>query len=85
MAKIPIFDIHQAAFLTLHEITPTFTKSGTRVVFEFDITTGVRKLLDQYNQNPIVPLLDYVTHLRRLRSQMLAIRDSQTSGLRREG
>lgn len=77
MAKIPIFDIHQAAFLTLHELTPTFTKSGTRVVFQFDATRAVGKLLDSYNQNPSVPILDYVNHLRRLRSQMLSLRDAQ--------
>ena len=83
MAKIPIFDIHQASFLSLHGITPTFTKSGTRVIFEFDVTVGVKKLLDQYNQNPSVSLLDFVSHLRRLRSQMLSMRDSQAPPYKR--
>ena len=75
MANIPIFDIHQAAFLSLNNIPPSFVKSGTRVVFQFNATREVTKLLDIYNQNPNVPLLDFVSHLRQLRAQMLALRD----------
>ena len=75
MANIPIFDIHQAAFLSLNNISPSFVKSGTRVVFQFNATREVTKLLDLYNQNPTVQLLDFVSHLRQLRSQMLSLRD----------
>jgi len=79
MATFPIYDIHQAAFLDLNGIPPIFTKSGTRVVFEFPATRTVTKLLDTYNQNPSIPILDYVNVLRRLRSQMLSMRDSNSS------
>jgi len=75
MANIPIFDIHQAAFLRLNNIPLTFVKSGTRVVFQFTATREVTKLLDLYNQNPSVPLLDFVSHLRFLRGKMLSLRD----------
>jgi hypothetical protein len=74
MQTLPIFDIHTAAFLSLNGINPHFIKSGTRVLFQFDVTRDVTKLLDQYNQNPSVQLLEYVAHLRRLRSQMLSMR-----------
>lgn len=75
MAKIPIFDIHQAAFLCLNNIHPSFVKSGTRVVFQFNATREVNNLLDLYNTNPTVLLLDFVSHLRKLRGQMLSFRD----------
>jgi len=72
--KIPIFDIHQAAFLSLNNIPPSFVKSGTRVVFQFNATREVSNLLDLYNKNPTVPLLEFVNHLRKLRGQMLSLR-----------
>lgn len=73
--KIPIYDIHLAAFLSLNNIPPSFVKSGTRVIFHFNATREVNNLLDLYNQNPTVPLLDFVSHLRQLRGQMLSMRE----------
>ncbi len=78
MAKLPIYDIHQAAYLRLSNINPVLILSGTRVVFQFDSSREVTKLLKKYNDNPSVPLIDYVNNLRRLRSEMLSLRDSQT-------
>lgn len=75
MAKLPLYDIYQAAFLSLNSISPQFIKSGTRVVFQFEATKEVKKLLEQYSQNPSVLLLDFVSHLRKLRSQMISLRD----------
>lgn len=73
--NLPILDIHQAAYLELHGIEPNLTKQGTRVIFEFPSRKPVFDLIQQYNSNPSVNVLDYVSHLRRLRSQMLAMRD----------
>ena len=73
-AKVPILDIHLASYLSLHDIEPEFTKQGTRVVFEFPSTTEVTKLTRAYNENPSVKILDYVHHLRKTRSMMLAAR-----------
>jgi hypothetical protein len=73
--KIPIFDIHTASFLELKHISPELTLEGTRVVFEFNSSEEVYKLLKEYQSNPSVPLLDYVSVLRRLRSKMLSMRD----------
>jgi len=73
-AKVPILDIHLASYLSLHDIEPEFTKQGTRVVFEFPSTAEVTKLTRAYNENPSVKILDYVHHLRKTRSMMLAAR-----------
>jgi len=69
--SLPILDIHQAAFLQLHGIAPNLTMQGTKVIFEFPGTASVYALIRQYNENPFVNVLDFVSHLRRLRSQML--------------
>jgi hypothetical protein len=72
--NLPILDIHQAAFLNLHGIEPDLTKQGTRVIFEFPNTKQVLDLIQAYNGNPALPVLNFVHHLRKLRSQMLAAR-----------
>jgi hypothetical protein len=73
--RLPIYDIHQAAFLELKDTPPILTKQGSRVVFEFPSTDGTYALLHEYQDNPFIPLLDYVAVLRRLRARMLEARD----------
>ena len=72
--NVPILDIHLSSFLSLHGISPQFTKQGTRVVFEFPANREVYDLTKAYNENPSVRVLDFVHHLRKIRSQMLAAR-----------
>jgi hypothetical protein len=71
---IPILDINLAAFLVLNGIHPKLTKQGSRVIFEFPGTSETYKIMEQYNRNPAVPVLDFVSALRRTRSQMLSLR-----------
>lgn len=72
--RVPILDINLASFLSLHGIKPEFAREGTRVIFEFPANAEVYHLTKEYNQNPNVPVLDFVHHLRKLRSQMLGNR-----------
>lgn len=72
--NISILDIHLASFFSLHGIEPQFSKQGTRVIFEFPAIPEIYRLTKDYNQNPEVPILDFVHHLRKLRSQMLNAR-----------
>ena len=73
--RLPLYDIHQSAFLELKGTAPVLTKHGSRVVFEFPSTAGIYELLREYQDNPSIPLLDYVAILRRLRARMLEARD----------
>jgi len=73
---IPSMDIYMSGFLQLFGIEPTLVKQSGRVVFAFPNTERVASLIQEYNSNPTgIPLLDYIQQLRRLRSQMLAMRD----------
>lgn len=73
-SNIPVFDIHTAAFLELNNVLPELTLQGTRVVFEFPATDEVYKILREYQNNPAIPVLNFVNILRRLRSKMLSMR-----------
>ena len=83
--RLPLYDIHQSAFLELKGIPPVLTKQGTRIVFEFPSTAGTYELLRKYQDNPSVPLLDYVSVLRRLRARMLEARDGNGERERETG
>lgn len=72
--NVPILDIHLASYLSLNGIEPEFTKQGTRVVFEFPSSREVSDLTRRFNENPSVKILDFVHHLRKTRSMMLAAR-----------
>jgi hypothetical protein len=73
--RFPLYDIHQAAFLELKATPIILTKQGSRVVFEVPATDQTYSLLRSYQDNPSIPLLDYVAVLRRLRARMLEARD----------
>ncbi len=69
--KIPINDIWLASYQKLKNNAPELTLQGTRVVFEFDTTPEFYKIATEYNSNPDVALLDFISVVRRLRAEML--------------
>ncbi len=72
---LSLFDIYLSSFLDYHGIEPRIIKEGTRAMFCFPDDDRVHKLITIYNSNPTsIPLLDYIAHLRKLRSQMLSMR-----------
>lgn len=75
--NVPILDIYIASYLALHGIMPTLTKQGTRVIFEFPGDDRTLMVMESYNKNPCINLLEYVTQLRRMRAMMLAKRDGR--------
>jgi len=75
---IPINDINLSAFLDFKGIRPVLKKEGTRVIFYFTNDSETQQAMIAYNSNPAVPILDFVATLRRLRAQMLSLRDGAT-------
>jgi hypothetical protein len=75
--KLPILDLYLASWLTLNGIPPEFTLQGTRVIFEFPVTSETYRLTKEFNQNPSVPILDFISVVRKLRSQMLIAREGR--------
>lgn len=73
-STIPLHDIYQAAYCSYKGIEVTFTKKDSRVIFHLPDTPGTYLILSEFNANPILPLLDYVTHLKRLRAIMISMR-----------
>jgi len=76
--KLPIWDINVAAYLKLHKISVDLHKTGSRVVFEIPATDDAYRLMELYQENPPVNVLDFVSVLRELRGQMMSQRDERS-------
>lgn len=72
----PLNDIYLSAFLALHGHEPKIILSGTRAVFVFLPGPDTNELMRRFNENATVGVAEYANSLRRLRSKMLAMRDS---------
>jgi hypothetical protein len=73
-STIPIHDIYQAAYGSYKGIEVKFSKQDRRVIFHIPDTPGTYRILSEFNNNPELPLLDYITHLKRLRAVMISMR-----------
>jgi hypothetical protein len=72
-------DINEVTYLELNNVKTKAVKLGTRVNWECEATDEVYRLLRAYSANPTVKILDYITVLRRLRSEMYGLRESRIS------
>ena len=79
-SKIPINDIWLASYQKLKNNPPALTLQGTRVVFEFGATPEFYKIAAEYNSNPDIALLDFISVVRRLRAEMLMRRGGGHNG-----
>jgi hypothetical protein len=67
-------DIYSVAYCAYKGIMVTLTKQDRRVIFNLPDTLDTYKALSEFNNNPELPLLDYITHLKRLRAMMINLR-----------
>jgi hypothetical protein len=72
--KFQVLDVYLAAWLSMKGHPPDFIRQGTRVIFEFPASDEVYRIAAQYNGNPDVALLDFVSEVRKVRSRMLSAR-----------
>lgn len=74
----PSSDIYQSAYLQLNGNAPTLTLQGGRVVFLHDADPSLYSLLSKFNDNSeTVPLSKFVSALKSLRGQMIAMRPAR--------
>lgn len=69
-------DVYLSAYLALSGIQPTLEmEDHHRVVFEFPVTEELYKHMRAFNSNAAVPCIDFTTTIKKLRAQMLTLRD----------
>ena len=73
---IDLLDIYISSFLSLHGIEPKLEIRNGKVVFTFEATDDVYRLMNQFNGNVNVAAADYVTTIKTLRGKMLTIKEN---------
>jgi len=68
-------DIYIASFLALHGIKPTLEIRNGKIVFTFEATDKLYRIMNLYNSNENVPVADFVTTVKTLRGKMLTIKE----------
>jgi len=73
--KFTTLDINLTAWLSLNGIEPTLENRNGKVVFLFESNEKLYRSINDYNSNQLVPVNDFVTHLKTLRGKMLSERE----------
>lgn len=74
--ELELIDLYVAAFFMLHGSHPQLILKNGRVVFVFDTSDEVYRLMAMFNGNQEVPCLDMVTAIKTLRGQMLTLKET---------
>lgn len=69
-------DIYLSAFLSLHDLEPTLEMRNGKVVFTFEATDTLYRLMSDFNSNPEIPCLDMITAIKTLRGKMLTAKEN---------
>lgn len=68
-------DIYLSAFLSLHNLEPTLKISNGKVIFSFEATDDLYRLMNLFNSNQDTPVADYTTQIKTLRGKMLTAKE----------
>lgn len=74
-AKIGTLDLNESAFQSLNGNEPELVLEAGRVTFYFAPSATYRRLSENYRGNVTVPVLDFVQAQRRLKSQVMTLRN----------
>ena len=69
-------DIYLASFLSLHNQNVILEVRNGKVVFTFESTDTLYRLMNDFNSNEDVPVADYTTAIKSLRGKMLTAKES---------
>ena len=68
-------DIYLASFLSLHDVQPQLEDNNGKIIFTFEATETVYRLMNLFNGNVDVPVADFVTTVKTLRGKMLTAKE----------
>lgn len=67
-------DIYTAAYADFKGIPLELIKERQRVIFLLPDCPNTYRVFNEFNNNPRVPLLDFLTHLKKIRARMISMR-----------
>lgn len=71
-------DIYLSAYLSLHNIEPSLEVRNGKVVFVFESTDSLYRVMNDFNGNELTEVVDYTTAIKTLRGKMLTAKEGIT-------
>ncbi len=78
-------DIYLSAFLSLHNLEPTLDIKNGKVIFVFDASDDLYRVMGLFNSNQDTPCLDLITEIKTLRGKMLSAKETRNGNGERYG
>lgn len=75
MGKLKLFDVYQAAFLSLRGLPFTLERKGRKVLFVFASSEDAYRELASYTEGARVDAQDFSIELKRLRARIYEARE----------
>lgn len=79
---LSILDIYLSAFLSFHGIEPTLENRNGKIVFLFDNSDELYRLIDRFNSDEEVPVNSFATQVKTLKGKLLTEKGRGNGGLR---
>jgi hypothetical protein len=70
-------DLNLVAYLTLYGLEPSLEKRSGKIIFIFDASDELYRLINEFNSNRLVPVNDYVTKQKILRGKLIQLRNEK--------
>jgi hypothetical protein len=71
--ELAYHDVYTIAYADLKGIPIKMIKEDRRVIFLLPDEPKTYQVLGEFNSNPSLPLLNYITHLKKIRAQMIVL------------
>jgi len=71
--ELAYHDVYTIAYADLKGIPIKMIREDRRVIFLLPDEPKTYQVLGEFNSNPSLPLLNYITHLKKIRAQMIVL------------
>jgi len=78
-------DIYLSAFLSLHNLEPSLDIKNGKVIFVFNASDDLYRVMGLFNSNQDTPCLDLITEIKTLRGKMLSAKETRNGNGERYG
>lgn len=75
-------DVWIAGYLSLKGVEPSLENRNGKIIFTFETSNELYRLLDSFNSNELVPVNNYCQRVKILRGKLLSMKEEDGNGRR---
>jgi hypothetical protein len=75
VSKVNLVDLYSSAYLIIKHLEPQLEVKNGKVIFSFEGSDEVYRLLNEFNSDVPVPVSQFVAAVKTLRGRMLSLKE----------